>query len=171
MFEATALHLSFLSLANSTLLVEQLRTLMQAVLWSASLDCLDLTGCNFDGVEGQLLGDAAAALSSLSLTAAKLDVKHISSLLHVGCFCKFLVASNWIVQALSLPSSALDHLSLATLDLSSTPTNLLARWVLLFSHHTWAHIAKVPFVSRQPQLVLLPFEHRTGYKIDKLANL
>ena len=135
MFEAPALHLSFLSLANSTLLVEQLRTLMQAVLWSASLDCLDLTGCNFDGVEGQLLGDAAAALSSLSLTAAKLDVKHISSLLHVGCFCKFLVASNWIVQALSLPSSALDHLSLATVDLSSTPPNLLAR----YSDDTHAH--------------------------------
>ena len=134
MFQATALHISFLSLANSILLVEQLQALMQAVLWSASLDSLDLTGCNFDGVEGQLLGDAAAALSSLSLTAAKLDVKHISSLLQARSF--FLVASNWIVQALSLPSSALDHLSLATLDLSSTPTNLLARWVVLYSYLT-----------------------------------
>ena len=132
MFQATALHISFLSLANSILLVEQLQALMQAVLWSASLDSLDLTGCNFDGVEGQLLGDAAAALSSLSLTAAKLDVKHISSLLQVHkIFHNILVASIWIVQALSLPSSALDHLSLATLDLSSTPTNLLARWVVL----------------------------------------
>jgi len=111
LFQAAALHIGFLSLANSTLLVEQLQALMQAVLWSSSLDSLDLTGCNFDGVEAQLLGDAAAALSSLSLTAAKLDVKHISSLLH----------------ALPLPSSALDHLSLATLDLSSTPSNLLAR--------------------------------------------
>ena len=88
LFQATALHLSFLSLANSTLLVEQLRALMQAVLWSSTLDSLDLTGCDFDGVEGQLLADAAAALSSLSLTAAKLDVKQISSLLHVRCFLK-----------------------------------------------------------------------------------
>ena len=86
LFQATALHLSFLSLANSTLLVEQLCALMQAVLWSSTLDTLDLTGCDFDGVEGQLLADAAAALSSLSLTAAKLDVKQISSLLHVRYF-------------------------------------------------------------------------------------
>ena len=129
LFESTALHLSFLSLANSTLLVEQLRSLMQAVLWSSSLDCLDLTGCNFDGVEGQLLGDAAAALSSFSLTAAKLDLKQMYSLLHVSLLCKILVASNWIVQALSLPSSALDHLSLATLDLSSIPANMLTRYL------------------------------------------
>ena len=171
MFQAAALHISFLSLANSALLVEQLQALMQAALWSSSLDSLDLTGCNFDGVDAQLLGDATAALTSLSLTAAKLHVKQICSLLQVRSLNEALIASNLTVQALSLPSSALDHLSLATLDLSSTPTNLLARWVLLFSHHTWAHIAKVPFVSCQPQLVLLPFEHRTGYKIDKLANL
>ena len=56
---------------------------MQAVLWSSTLDALDLTGCDFDGVDPQLLADAAAALSSLSLTAAKLDVKQISSLLNV----------------------------------------------------------------------------------------
>jgi len=114
LFQATALHLSFLSLANSTLLSEQLCSLMQAVLWSSTLDALDLTGCNFDGVDPQLLADAAAALSSLSLTAAKLDVKQISSLLH----------------ALSLQSSALDHLSLATLDLSYIPANSLARCLL-----------------------------------------
>ena len=68
-----------------------MNTLVKAVLWSSSLDSLDLTGSNLDDdlddnfVEGQLLGDAAIALSSLSLTAAKLNVKHISSLLHVRC--------------------------------------------------------------------------------------
>jgi len=117
LLQTAALHLNYLSLANSTLLSEQVAALMQAVLWSSSLDSLDLTGSNLDEdlddnfVEGQLLGDAAIALSSLSLAAAKLNVKHISSLLH----------------ALSLPSSALDHLSLATLDLSAIPANFLAR--------------------------------------------
>ena len=86
LFQTAVLHIGFLSLANSTVLVEQLRALMQAVLWSSSLDSLDLTGCNLDGIEGQLLGDAASALSSLSLTAAKLSIKHISALLHVRCF-------------------------------------------------------------------------------------
>ena len=55
------------------------------------------------------------------------------------------------IQALSLPSSALDHLSLATLDLSSIPANSLARYEI----HTHYSIALLLLTRCLPSVASL----------------
>jgi len=109
LLQGAALHLSSLSLAHCSLLPGQACALLQAVVWSLTLDSLDLTSAHLDQVSGQLLGDAACSLSCLDLCGARLATKHLTALLH----------------AISLPSSALELLSLATLDLTTLSPSLL----------------------------------------------
>jgi hypothetical protein len=105
-----ALLLVRLDLPSAALLPAQLEAVLRAALWSPALQALDLTGAALEPLPGRLLADAAACLSSLSLCGARLATKQLAVLL----------------QAVALPSSALDHLSLAALDLSEVPAGLLA---------------------------------------------
>jgi len=100
-----------LDLSNSRLTPDQLSAILCECIWSYSIEELNLTGANFDGVSSQLLMDAVACLTKINLSSSVLTRKQLFALLY----------------SLNLDFSTLETLDLSAQDLSSLPANLLAK--------------------------------------------
>ena len=100
-----------LNLNNTRLTPDQLSAILCECIWSTSIEELNLTGANFTDVSSQLLMDAFACLTRVSLCSAFLTRKQLFANLY----------------SLTMDFSTLEKLDLSTQDLCSLPANLLSK--------------------------------------------